>query len=697
MDQQPVGSEHRPSQPHDERALLTRIHKLERSLLEKSQPGGLDELLQMCKDTSVTATVTFNCARALQRVFEHLASKGALDFTIREEAKSTTRAPKRDDNSTAGPHYRAFLQTLVSLLAHRHDQIKILSLKTLMMFLEKEFVTFNTANKENLFPFSLFSSIIEHVIVESDSTETGLFNQFVSKYLSKYDDVRYYTLKALRGLSKQITSARKAGSPSAASGLVESIYFLLQKVKMPSAEHEISSFWIPPNEDAAALPEKPQISKAMQKKAKRDVYVRTEVKKQKKRAKANLAKKKSSGMLAVKFLIGHKKMFEACWLAFLALPLTTPIYKDVLRRMDTHILPHMMQPIRLIDFLRDSYEVGGVVSLLSLQGLFVLVTKHNLDYPDFYKKLYALLQPNIFYVKYRVKFFCLLNIFLNSTHLPAYLVAAFMKRMARMALHAPPSGALFVIALIYNLLKKHKQCQVMLHRADSLSSGSLLPVDSRKPTGMRKTDDVLMLNPQVPTGPPLGDSNGNSDGIEKKRKRDEEEEEKETEDDRSSEGSAPDKKQKLGEDGMDQPTEVDETRKSEKGCVGVGTLEQNEAALKLYLHVGAQGSDPFDLEELDPKNCKALSSSLWELKTLQHHYVPQVSKLAKIFDEPLAKQPFDLDDFVDHSYLSLFQSHVKRKTKSATELAYQPQETLFSRMDSGWAFQTATLREFKQL
>jgi len=71
-----------------------------------------------------------------------------------------------------------------------------------------------------------------------------------------------------RGLSKQITSARKAGSPSAASGLVESIYFLLQKVKMPSAEHEISSFWIPPNEDAAALPEKPQISKAMQKKAK---------------------------------------------------------------------------------------------------------------------------------------------------------------------------------------------------------------------------------------------------------------------------------------------------------------------------------------------------------------------------------------------------------------------------------------------
>jgi len=85
------------------------------------------------QDTSVTATVTFNCARALQRVFEHLASKGALDFTIREEAKSTTRAPKRDDNSTAGPHYRAFLQTLVSLLAHRHDQIKVPSAISLLV------------------------------------------------------------------------------------------------------------------------------------------------------------------------------------------------------------------------------------------------------------------------------------------------------------------------------------------------------------------------------------------------------------------------------------------------------------------------------------------------------------------------------------------------------------------------------------
>jgi hypothetical protein len=38
----------------------------------------------------------------------------------------------------------------------------------------------------------------------------------------------------------------------------------------------------------------------------------------------------------------------------------------------------MVIPIRLIDFLKDSYDVGGVVSLLALHGLFVLITKHNL-------------------------------------------------------------------------------------------------------------------------------------------------------------------------------------------------------------------------------------------------------------------------------------------------------------------------------
>ena len=36
------------------------------------------------------------------------------------------------------------------------------------------------------------------------------------------------------------------------------------------------------------------------------------------------------------------------------------------------------------------------------------------DYPRFFEQLYSLLEPGIFFVKYRVKFFHLLNFFLSS-------------------------------------------------------------------------------------------------------------------------------------------------------------------------------------------------------------------------------------------------------------------------------------------
>ena len=54
-----------------------------------------------------------------------------------------------------------------------------------------------------------------------------------------------------------------------------------------------------------------------------------------------------------------------------------------------------------------------------------------------------------------------------NRHLPAYLVAAFVKRMARLALTAPPAGALFGIAFVYNLLKRHPQCQLLVNRGAS--------------------------------------------------------------------------------------------------------------------------------------------------------------------------------------------------------------------------------------
>lgn len=52
----------------------------------------------------------------------------------------------------------------------------------------------------------------------------------------------------------------------------------------------------------------------------------------------------------------------------------------------------------------------------------------------------------------------------TCSHLPAYLVAAFAKRLARLALTAPPAGLLIVLPFIYNLIRRHPSCRVLLHK-----------------------------------------------------------------------------------------------------------------------------------------------------------------------------------------------------------------------------------------
>lgn len=83
----------------------------------------------------------------------------------------------------------------------------------------------------------------------------------------------------------------------------------------------------------------------------------------------------------------ESKLLGEAWLAYLKLSHPVPVYKNILVHLHTHILPRLPSPLMVADFLTDSYNVGGVVSLLALNGLFLLITKHNLDYPKFFDKL----------------------------------------------------------------------------------------------------------------------------------------------------------------------------------------------------------------------------------------------------------------------------------------------------------------------
>lgn len=157
------------------------------------------------------------------------------------------------------------------------------------------------------------------------------------------------------------------------------------------------------------------------------------------------------------------KRLSAVWITFLRQKLPVKLYRELLILLPDKVVPYMHNPLLVTDFFIESYNRGGSYSLLALNGLFLLIHRYHLDYPNFYEKLYALLEPGIFYEKYRARFFFLTDLFLSSSHLPAYLVASFAKRLARMALAAPPYALLYVIPFIGNLLIRHRSLITMIN------------------------------------------------------------------------------------------------------------------------------------------------------------------------------------------------------------------------------------------
>lgn len=160
----------------------------------------------------------------------------------------------------------------------------------------------------------------------------------------------------------------------------------------------------------------------------------------------------------------HKKRVQDAWIALLKQPLSKQQRKQILRILVHTIVPWFNSPERLMDFLTDSYNEGGETTLLALAGVFHLMQEKNLDYPSFFLKLYSLLDDGVLHSKHRSRFFRLLDTFMASTHLPAVLVASFIKRLSRLALYAPPSGIVVVVPWIYNMFKRHPTCTFMMHR-----------------------------------------------------------------------------------------------------------------------------------------------------------------------------------------------------------------------------------------
>ncbi|XP_061554556.1 nucleolar complex protein 4 homolog isoform X2 [Phycodurus eques] len=403
--------------------------------------------------------------------------------------------------------YNNCVEMLLEHLSHELHEVQEVSLCCLMKFAAGE----GQHPLEDLdwsehysFPRELMQAVVDRLL--SRTTDKSLLISRLHEFLEK-EDVRYYVMSSIR---ENMGKVEKSKQGEVMPVYQHNIFTLMSNISMPMEESELSNFMV--KQEA-----------------------------------------KHKDWKAAK-LIEHKRTFERMWLGFLKYKLPSNMYKKVLVILHDAILPHMSKPTLMIDFLTASYDVGGAISLLALNGLFVLIHQHNLDYPDFYKKLYNLLEPSIFHVKYRARFFHLANLFLSSSHLPLYLVAAFAKRLARLALTAPPTALLIVLPFIYNLIRRHPSCRVLIHQPNA--------------------EDELL-------------------------------------------------------------------------------------------------EDPYLMDQDDPAQCHALESSLWEIKTLQRHYHPDVAKLAMLINTPLSQKEDDISEVLEITTFEVMERDLTQTSSRSIPLEFE--------------------------
>ena len=215
-----------------------------------------------------------------------------------------------------------------------------------------------------------------------------------------------------------------------------------------------------------------------------------------KKQKKQKQKKKKKKMPTILSVTAHRRAVQDAWCAVLRHRLPPALCKAVLLAAERRIVPAFLEPQLLMDFLLACYDGDGsstATSLLALNGLFSLMTTKNLDCPHFFPKLYALLDARLLHLRHRSRFLRLLDVFLASTHLPAALVASFVKRLARLCLAAPPAAVVAVGPLVYNLFRRHRQATYMMHRVagdaaeaqDWARCGFADPFDAREPDPLR--------------------------------------------------------------------------------------------------------------------------------------------------------------------------------------------------------------------
>ncbi|TFK40532.1 CBF/Mak21 family-domain-containing protein [Crucibulum laeve] len=514
---------------------------------------------------------------ALYRVFVTIITNDKLGLSGDEAAK-TVKAWLLE-------RLNIYVEFLVGLLKDEEKFLRTSALQILFS-LQKHLSTSYSKPSHPQFHNSHFRKIINALLTCPRSARPGsrksstskddtdidpdVLNQFYDTWFSVYDDIRWYFLRESATL---LGNGSSQTHPNIAANLLS---ILERLTTFPTEQAELNSWWVtemgtkPPKlkrakkaadgaESSDEDEEKPTGDRDEEDDDWRKFFEDEP---------APVDDKKGGGVRlhqmtihqSLHALSSHQAVFTRAWLTLLP---RLSVARDgersrtlatrALNIMHRGVLPHLTRPVLVMDWVGACVDYGGTVGLLALNALFHLMKEYNLDYPSFYTRLYAFLDRDVLHLKHRARFFRLTELFLSSTHLPATLLASFIKRLSRLSLTAPPAAIVMAIPFTYNILKRHPALMVMIHRID--------------------VSDVL--------------------------------------------------------------------------------------------------DDPFLAEETDPLVTRAIDSSLWELLSHSSHYHASVSVLCKIFSEAFTKPGYAMEDFLDHTYATLFDTEAGRKTKREPALGME--------------------------
>lgn len=72
-----------------------------------------------------------------------------------------------------------------------------------------------------------------------------------------------------------------------------------------------------------------------------------------------------------------------------------------------------------------------------------------------FEEVYPLINKDLLKKSYKFRFFYFLDTFLSSTKVPAYIIAAYLKQLARLTLFAQPKSLVLILRLTSNLFLRH--------------------------------------------------------------------------------------------------------------------------------------------------------------------------------------------------------------------------------------------------